>query len=170
MSTDTRIVPFEQRESEPETDLTEHWGYARCLGLRDLGNNVLASLDPSTVEGRKRLMPMVMGEALRGDALINTRIAVTDVLIMPAQGRDKETGETEQWVRTVLRLADGRTVAFGSKGILKSLFFYSVCGSRPPWNPPAEFILKSTPIGNQRWFTLEPAENAPVAQPTAKTA
>ena len=137
---------------------------ADAIGLKTLRGGVMTSLDPANVEDRKILYSAMMGESQKADAFINQPLLVRDVVLSPASSTDAETGEIQSWVRTVLVLADGSRIAFGSLGILKSLAFYSMCYSPPPWIPAVELVLKSTPIGKNRWYTLEAPERAPVTR------
>ena len=124
----------------------------------------MTSLDPADVESRKVLYAAMMGESQKADGFLNQPLMIRDVVLSPASSTDAETGEIQTWVRCVLILADGSRIAFGSLGVLKSLAFYSMCYSPPPWNPPVELVLKSTPIGKNRWYTLEAPASVPVTR------
>jgi hypothetical protein len=127
---------------------------ATALALHRTPGGAVTSADLTTAEGKRVYYQMRMGVALKAEEFINTEISVKHITITPAHQINPDTGELERWARCVVMLADGRLISFGSLGIIKSLSLYIDCEGPPPWDPPAKFILRSTPIGKNRWYEL----------------
>lgn len=158
-------VPHSRRNNPGPSD--NGIDYAVVIGLKSLGGGILTSLDMTKPGDKKLLMGAMMGECQKAEDHINSEMLVTDVVLCPASSTDPNTGDLDTWTRCVLLLADGSRVSFGSAGILKSLWLYSLCYTKPPWIPPAKMRLKSTAVGKNRWYTLEPIDDA---KPTTKPA
>jgi hypothetical protein len=139
-----------------------------ALNLKSLPGGVYTSLDVRTPADRRILYSAVMGDSKEASDVLNTDLSVVHVVFTQASAINPDTSKRDHWIRTILLLADGGQVAFGSQGILKSLGFYALCVAPPPWNPPARMRLKSEQIGRNRWYTLEAVEDADQPLPTGK--
>lgn len=150
--------PNNGQTPQPEQHITDvilsEYG-ATALPFHTTRSGVMTSIDLSKPEGKRQYYKAMMGESMKADKFINQTLKIVNVIIAPAQAWDTETGKLDRWARTVVILENGECISFGSLGVVKSLALYCDCFSAPPWNPPAEFLLRSTPIGKNRWYELE---------------
>lgn len=140
----------------PTGDVTPQWW------VQAYGPGVLykTTLDMSQPDGRKQLLAALNDESDGSLEYLNTDLRMIGYTILPAS---KEIdGEIVEWVRCVVHLEGGGRVAFGSRGILKSLMLYSQLDRMPPWNPPLVKRLVSRPLANGRhWYALTDPPEAP---------
>lgn len=113
-------------------------------------STVLTSFDPSTKEGRVKLFKVLNADFISSDDVLDSPLAVVDVVCYPDTFVDKDSGETLQVTRSVLVLADGKMVSTTSGGVYKSIVQYCTLCSAPPWNPPVTFVICETKTRNNR--------------------
>jgi hypothetical protein len=74
----------------------------------------------------------------------------------PASKTDEKTGEITEWTQVTLLSPEGRSLSFGSNGVLKSLRWILALKGRGPWNPAIGLIPKQIAIaGGHRYYQLE---------------
>jgi hypothetical protein len=123
--------------------------------LTPLPEGVFTSLDLSTPEGRMAYMDCQQEDCQDMSSVVNTEIAVRHVLLHPAKSERPEGGEMDFWTRAVLFLSDGRMIACGSLGVLKSLRLAATVFGRPPW-PGLRGKVVQQQLGDQkRWYVIK---------------
>jgi hypothetical protein len=124
-------------------------------------NELITSVDTDSAEGRRAIYNAKRRTCKSGKEFINMRMDIAHFVMHRAGAEDKESGEYQTWIRTVLILADGTMVEFGSQGVVASLADLCRYFRNPPWSPPLAVILKSEQrSGNKQWYTLEICEDA----------
>lgn len=169
MDNDNGMVPA----SAPGSGAVSIVPVAQCMDMSRCGERIVTSLDVATAAGRSALRKHLMGVSVEGkEAHINGRLEMVHVTAHAATSADATTGEESHFVRVVVQLSDGRLIAFGSKGILKSLMILSALERTPPWDPPLSVILRQRTLDSGRnWLELELAEEdgAPPVEPRRKS-
>lgn len=130
--------------------------FTRLMGVA----NLTTSLDLTTQEGRERLAAALSTENPLLDGVVNTTIPLTDIVMRDMESVNDKTGQVETYKGVVLVCADGRCYFTGANGIRRSLFLLSLSRGKPPWNPPAEVIVKQRTFtqksgGTGRTYSLE---------------
>lgn len=116
----------------------------------------LTNLDDQNPDHQATIARAMNGQTLAASDVINLEMDLAAAICHPVETVDEETGEVGVWPRTVLVLADGTLVAFGSRGIVKSLQLLSRFCGRGPWLPPLKVILRQQTLGEKkRWLYLE---------------
>lgn len=126
---------------------TEMFGPVPCVtSLNAKGNT----------QERYQLFNILNDESEPKEPHINTILELVHYCMVPAS-KPQEDGEVTEFVRTVLLTADGKQIAFGSKGIVKSLHLIISLLRPAPWKPPLKVKLVVRQLGGQRqWPVLEP--------------
>ena len=140
----------------PGGALVPEW-WARAYGPHTM---YVTSLDKSKPEDKRALLAALNDDTPGKDEYVNQEMDLVHYLIQPAC---KEVdGELQEFVRTILFLADGRRVAFGSMGVVKSLMLIQQLERPAPWSPPLRVRLKlgKTSKGFQ-WPSLIPVAAEP---------
>ena len=112
----------------------------------------LTTLDTTDLVQRKMLHDALLDESDGSAKYLNCDLAMVGYTLLPAS--KIEEGELHEWVRTIIHLADGGRVAFGSRGIIKSLQLISQLDREPPWNPPLVKRLVNHGRDKKLWFVL----------------
>lgn len=94
---------------------------------------IQTSLDLATPEGKLALMNAVQGDSFGSNDVLNTEIAIRDIVAYGIDMVDKETGEVVKAIRTVVITTDGNSVAFVSRGIYRSCCWLAYAYGPPPW-------------------------------------
>jgi hypothetical protein len=111
------------------------------------------TLDTRKPELRARLLQAINEDCVKAKDVLNVPIDLIGYTLSPA-GRMVE-GELQEWVRCVLHLADGRNVAAGSMGLVRSLMLIEQLDRPAPWEPPMTVVLKARDLGNSKqWYSL----------------
>jgi hypothetical protein len=126
----------------------------------------LTNLDDSKPDHQDLIARAMNGRCLAADDVINLPMDLVAAICHPAESVDEETGEVSTWPRTVLVLADGTLVAFGSRGIVKALQMLTRFHGRGPWYPPVKVVLRQQKVAeNKRWYYLEQVRDQPAQMP-----
>jgi hypothetical protein len=117
----------------------------------------LTTLDKRDPQQRQRLLRSMQDETDVAKDAINTILPMIGYTASPASRI--VDGEIQEWVRCVIHCSDGRDVACGSLGVVKSLMLISQLDRPAPWNPPlaVKLVARSLPGGKQ-WYTLIPVD------------
>jgi hypothetical protein len=121
---------------------------------------VETTLPQVTAEDRSKVLDLVEGEEVHGRETVGSVIALGDYIMHPVKILNKETGEINEAIRTLLVQPDGPPVSFVSAGILKSIgrIAWRV-GHMPPYRPPIPVKLKQRSLGGGRvTYSLQPIE------------
>lgn len=133
----------------PGGSLTPQW-WAAAYGPTTMFVTSLSATDPAQ---RKLLLAGLQEDADPKEMHLNVTLPLVHFLLKPAQ--KEEDGEIKEWIRSVLFLADGTMISFGSMGIVKSLMLIQQLDRMAPWNPP---LLKQIRVGKtskgRPWPTL----------------
>lgn len=157
MSDESRAIAI----PTPGLSLVPEW-WARAYGPTTM---YVTSLDVTKQEGRATLLSCLNEDSESKDEHLNTDLRIVNYVLTPAS--KVEDGELREWVRCTLVLDDGRRVAFGSLGIIKSLMLIQQLDRPAPWNPPLVKRLKLSKLSNGgNWLTLvdPPASGKPAAK------
>lgn len=144
---DTKLVRITDTPAPPSLLALE------CLN--PLPNGIFTSIDNTKAEGKLKLYQAIMGESFDLADVTGKEIQVCDVVVHPAETPNEKTGGMDLWTRVALIGPGLEIIGCGSKGVLKSLVVYSATYGKPPWNPPARFIVRSKNIGQKRWCWLD---------------
>lgn len=136
----------------PEGTLVPDW-WERVHGSKLF----LTSIDLTAGHtAKRRLIRHLQETAQKSDSWINKQFNIIDRTFVPVQSGD-EDGEVSNYIRTVVETDKGELIAFGSRGIVKSITLLESLERPAPWNPPLKVELISTPIaGNRRWLEFRP--------------
>lgn len=135
------------------------------------GHNTLyrTTLDVKQPEQRALLLRSINEDCDTAKSVINLPLEIVGYTISPA-AREVD-GELQEWVRVVLHLADGRNIAAGSKGLVRSIMLIEQLDKPAPWNPPLRKILKARDLaGGKQWYYLIDADTRSQAQDTVTSA
>lgn len=146
----------ENKPTEPESTLKPF--IANSLSVRVAAHNgVYMSFDPTTPEGGTKLVMGTLSALPPIKSMIGKEIKITDVYIHPVSSIDDETGELQNFARTVIYTSDGRAYDCGSMGILKSLDVLSMVRGAPPWVPGIAVVVDLRDVGGRKqWLSLQP--------------
>lgn len=139
-----------------------------AVGLTYFGDDAYTSLDLNTVEGRKAYVRCQQEECEKPDRYVNAEIAITHFLVHPAASTDETSGERHTWARCVLFTKEGKMIAFGSEGILKSLRMALTMFGPPPWDGLRGKFRQEQIAKDRRWYVIEWDLEQKVCAPKAK--
>lgn len=133
------------------------------------------SLWTSFVKGDRSQM-LVMGKALTNPDVelaeyIDKPIQLVHLLLHKCNTVNKQTGEIEEFVRSVLIDADGVSYATGSDVVSRTLAQFVAMFGLPPYNPPLPvkvLKVKSSSVGH--YFKLVLAPDATTLKPPTRSA
>lgn len=149
MSEEKAIAPQSEHVAmipTPGHDLLPEWW------TKVFGNAMFkTSLNKDIPEQRRMLLQALNEESAKSDAYVNTVLEMIHFTVLPA-GTENAEGEYSEFVRTVIHLANGDRIAFGSMGIVKSLQLIQQLDRPAPWNPPIKKLLVSRAIGGKKRF------------------
>ena len=123
------------------------------------GPNTLykTTLDTRQPDQRALLLRSINEDCDTAKSVLNLPLEIVGYTISPA-AREVD-GELQEWVRVVIHLADGRNIAAGSKGLLRSIMLIEQLDKPAPWNPPLRKTLKARDLqGGKQWYYLIDAE------------
>lgn len=141
----------------PGGTLVPKW-WADVYGPRTLFKTTLNLKDEAQ---RAVILRSINEDCDTARSVLNIPLDIMGYTISPAS--KVKDGEVNEWVRCVLHLADGRNVAAGSMGLLKSIMMIEQLHSPAPWNPPIVRVIKARDLGDGKvWYYL--------AEPTTGTA
>lgn len=149
---DNALVPSQQQPA-PVADAKPA---PQSWQLDQAGANFWSNIDEATQQG-KYLTLKCEGQAdCKADDVINKVWQTKWLFAKPASKTDDKTGEVNDYILTVLVTPDGRTLSFGSAGVLRSLAVLVRLYGKGPWDPPLPLTLKQYPCGeNKRTYRLE---------------
>lgn len=112
------------------------------MGIR----NLWTTLDVQTQAGCTMLAKALDANNPKLDDVINTELAITDVVTRDMEGAPDDNGEVKDYMAVTLVCANGNCYFTGSQGIRQSLFMAKLRRGNPPWKPPLRAIVKQRPI------------------------
>lgn len=96
---------------------------------------------------------------LNFDGLDGHSFPVEHIIVHQAESTNPETGQVDQFLRTVLVAPDGRSVGFGSIGVVNSLRDLIAAYKMPPWKPARWIrVVRRKARGQGYYYLLLPAE------------
>jgi hypothetical protein len=109
---------------------------------------------------RTTILSIVDSDCIPARSMIGEVIEVGHYICHPAEARNKETGELEQTVRTVLPQSSGPPIDFSAKSIITAIAKLAwATGRQLPFDPPlkCKLRLSGTSSGRQV-YKLTPVE------------
>jgi len=135
------------------------------------GPTFWSTIDTRSQFGKSLLVKCLTGKDQSGDEVINTELAIRDVVVHPVSFTDDETGELVEGLRCVLVTMDHKVIAFVSQGIYKSLCVLSdpAMYGPPPWPQGLRVKLIQVQTRNaRRLYQLQPVVGDEPAKPPKK--
>ena len=132
------------------------WGQPQGNG------RILSSFDVATPEGKIGLFNAVQGDSVKSGDVINTEVEIVHVVAYAVRFVDKD-GQIVDGIRTVLVLKDGRSVAFVSETLYRSVHWLAYSFGKPPWPAGLKVAIRQKETGSgNRIFQLVPILQAKV--------
>lgn len=134
--------------------------------MLDMGDPVFwTNIDIATDEGKAMVMRCYGDTDASGNDQIGKVWLTKWLLSHPVEITDKVTGEIRICVRTVLVNPEGKTLAFVSTGVLRSLRVMVFIYKRGPWDPALPLEVHQIPLADgKRTYSLQVA-TPPSKQP-----
>lgn len=164
--------------SEQETALTKHQSAQTALAKSmpaDWAGIIEApqtytSLDMTTPTGKAKMFDALEGDCKAGKEYINKTLKVADFVMHKVTSVNPDTGECQEFIRTVLIGPRGEKYAFGSKGVVKSLMLYQSLHGSAPFKPALSVVptVKSLAGGRQYYSLKFPGVNMAETPETAE--
>lgn len=102
----------------------------------ETGRRLTSSYNPADPEQRKLALRAALNQDVRAEDVIGKVFQVQHWLTTDASRTNPDTGEVEEFVRTVLIDENGTRVSAGSEWLIASIMVIESMVGPAPWNPP----------------------------------
>lgn len=117
---------------------------------------IYSSITADTEEKKAIAFEAVNKPTFKSEDYINKEFEIADIIILPAEFVDEETGEVDYGRRCLLINSKGESLAFSAKGIFSAIenfcFFF---GKPDTWEKPKKVIIKQVKVKNGTMLTFE---------------
>lgn len=102
----------------------------------ETGKRLTSSYNPADQDQRKLAVRAALNQDVRAEDVLGKTLNAVHWVTMDASRTNPDTGEVEEFVRTVLVEDTGNRVSAGSDWIIASIMVIESLIGPAPWNPP----------------------------------